>query len=158
MSIVQHQGKLFGLSISDEGSSIILGITEDGSMIEMCQHTLALASVLIIVSDSAEDETVVSVIDVVLVVRLRFEQGIARHLTVAFDAHSACIKEAVETDEFGEGGVGMLLNHLLDAVERGADFTIASVAGRQQDKEKKDEKREQFPPLEIWIHKISMLF
>ncbi len=83
---------------------------------------------LIIVADGTKDETVAGVVDVVLVVGLRLEQSITRHLTVAFYVHCTCIKEAVEANKFEERRVGMLLHHLLDAVERSADLTIATTA------------------------------
>ena len=51
MIIFQLQGKAFSSTISDKGSAIILGIAEDGTMIEMCQHLLPLASMLIIVAN-----------------------------------------------------------------------------------------------------------
>ena len=46
-------------------SPIILGVTEDGSMIEMRQHPLSPASMFVIVADSTEDEAVISVTDAV---------------------------------------------------------------------------------------------
>ena len=48
-------------------SPIILGVAEDGSMIEMRQHPLSPASMFVIVADSAQDETVISITDAVLV-------------------------------------------------------------------------------------------
>ncbi len=132
MIIVQLQGKAFGLTIGDEGGSIILGIAEDGSMIEMRQHTLPFAAMLIIVTDSAEDEAVVGVVNPVLVVRLRLEQGIARHLTVSLDAHCTCVKKAVDAIEFEERRIGMLHDYLFDAVERSTDHRIPLLAGHEQ--------------------------
>ena len=107
---------------------MILGIAEDGSMIEMRQHLLTLAAALVVVADGLEDEAIVCVIYIVLVVSLRLEQSIACHLTVAFDVHSTCINETVEANKFEEGRVRMLLNDLFDAVERSADLTIATTA------------------------------
>ena len=83
---------------------------------------------LVIVADGAEDEAVAGVVDVVLVVGLCLQEGIARHLAVALDAHGTRVKQAVEADELGKGRIGMLPDHLLDAVERGAHFLIALAA------------------------------
>ena len=52
---------------------MILGIAEDGSMIEMRQHLLALAAMVVVVVDGAEDKAVVGVVDEVLVVGLRLQ-------------------------------------------------------------------------------------
>ena len=95
----------------------------------MRQHLLALAAVLVVVVDGTEDEAVAGVVDEVLVVGLRLQEGIARHLTLALDVDRTCVKEAVEADKLDEGRVGMLLNHLLDAVERGGDLTVAPLTG-----------------------------
>ena len=97
-------------------------------MIEMRQHLLPFAAMFIIVADGTKDETVAGVVDVVLVVGLRLEQSITRHLTVSFNAHCTCINETVEANKFEEGRVRMLLNDLLDAVERGSYLTIATTA------------------------------
>ena len=97
-------------------------------MIEMRQHLLPFAAMLIIVADGAEDEAVAGVVNPVLVVGLRLEQSITRHLTVSFNAHCTCIKETVEANKFDEGRIGMLLNDLLDADERGSYLTIATTA------------------------------
>ena len=101
-------------------------------MVEMRQHLLPLASMLIVVADGTEDETVVGVVNPVLIMRLRLEQGIARHLPIAFDAHSTSGKEAIEANKFDESRIGMLLHYLLYAVERGADHRIPLLAGHKQ--------------------------
>ncbi|MBR3027902.1 MAG: hypothetical protein IKH58_07170 [Bacteroidales bacterium] len=153
MRIFQFQGKAFGLTIGDERGTIILGIAEDGAMIEMRQHLLLLTAMLIIVADGAEDEAVAGVVNPVFIMRLRLEQGIARHLTVALDAHSTSIKETVETDEFGECGVGMLLNDLLDAVERGCGLTIAtSTGGEKQAQDKRRQPDKRMPTMQDRFH------
>ena len=132
MRIFQLQGKAFSLAVSHKGSAIIRCIAEDGTMIEMRQHLLPLASMLIVVADGTEDETVVGVVNPVLIMRLRLEQGIARHLPIAFDAHSTSVQEAIEVNKFDERRVGTLLHYLLDAVERGADLRIPMLAGQEQ--------------------------
>ena len=132
MIIVQFQSKLFGSTISDKGSALIRGIAEDGAMIEMRQHLLPPAAMFVIVADGSEDETVVGVVNPVLIMRLRLEQGIARHLPLAFDAHSSRVQEAIEANKFDESRIGTLLHYLLDAVERGADHRIPLLAGYKQ--------------------------
>ena len=101
-------------------------------MIEMRQHLLALASMLIVVADGTENKAVVCVINPVLVICLRLEQGITRHLPIAFDAHSTSVQEAIEVNKFDESRIGTLLHYLLDAVERGADLRIPMLAGQEQ--------------------------
>ncbi|MBO4753837.1 MAG: hypothetical protein J5543_04530 [Bacteroidales bacterium] len=128
MIIIQLQSMLFRLTIGDEGSAIVLGITKDGAMIEMRKHPLPFTAMVIIVANGMEDKAVVGVVDVVLVMRLRLEQGIAGLLTVAFDTHSAHVEKAIEYHKLVESRVGMLLNYCLDIVERGVDFAIAPAA------------------------------
>ena len=108
---------------------------------------------LVIVTDGAEDEAVAGVIDVVLVAGLCLQEGIARHLTVALDAHSTGIKQAVEADELGKGRVGMLPDHLLDAVERGSDLTIAtSTGGEKQAQDKRRQSDKRMPTMQDRFH------
>ena len=97
-------------------------------MIEVREHLLPFASMFVIVADGLEDEAVVGVVDVVLVIRLRLEQGISRLLTLPFDAQDACIKKAVELHKLEERRIGMLLNDCFDIVERGVDLEIAPAA------------------------------
>ena len=52
---------------------MILGIAEDGSMIEMRQHLLTLAAALVVVADGLENEAVVGVVDKILVMGLRLQ-------------------------------------------------------------------------------------
>ncbi len=73
MIVVQLQCKTLGLSVIEKSGTIILGIAEDGTMIEMRQHLLPLVSMFVIVADGFEEDAVVGVIDVILVMRLRFE-------------------------------------------------------------------------------------
>ena len=101
-------------------------------MIKVSEHPLAVAAMLVIVTHGTEDKAVIGVIYVVLVIRLRLEQGIASHLTVAFNAHSAHVQQTVEVNKFDESRIGTLLHYLLDAVERGADLRIPMLAGQEQ--------------------------
>ena len=120
------------MTISDESIAIILGIAEDGSMIKVSEHPLAVAAMLVIVTHGTEDKAVIGVIYVVLVIRLRLEQGIARNLTVSLDAHCTCVKKAVDAIEFEERRIGMLHDYLFDAVERSTDHRIPLLAGHEQ--------------------------
>ena len=132
MIIVQLQSKLFGLSLGDEGGAIIPGIAEDGTMIEMCEHLLPFAAMVVIVANGLEDEAVVSVVDIILVVGLRLQQGIACHLALAFDAYSTRVQQTIEANQLDERRVGMLLHYLLYAVERGADHWIPMLTGHKR--------------------------
>jgi len=132
MIIVQFQSKLFGSTISDKGSAIIRGIAEDGAMIEMRQHLLPFAAMVVIVTDSVENEAVVGVINPILVVSLRLQQGIACHLALAFDAYSTRVQQTIEANQLDERRVRTLLHHLLDAVERDVDHRIPVLAGHKQ--------------------------
>jgi uncharacterized membrane protein affecting hemolysin expression len=83
----------------------------------------------VIVAHGTEDEAVVGIIDEVLVVGLCLQEGIAGVLRITFEMHCISVQEAVEANKFDEGRIGMLLNHLLDAVERSSDFTVAPLTG-----------------------------
>ena len=138
MIIAQLQGKLFGLPVCKEGSTIIFGVPVNGTMIEMCEHPLPVAAMVIIVTYGLEDEAVVGIVNVVLVVRLSLKQGIASMLGIALKAESTICEQAVKPLKLKKRRVGMLLNHCLDIVERSADFAIASAArGECKENERK---------------------
>ncbi|MBR5715130.1 MAG: hypothetical protein IKX59_00955 [Bacteroidales bacterium] len=122
----------------------------------MRQHPLPFAAMVVIVADSKKDEAVVGVVNPVLVMRLRLQEGIAGHLTLALDSQGACIKETVETNEFGKRRVGMLQDHLFDAVERDTDFAIATAACSKDKEEKKTGKRVFHDKLKVRLHQLRM--
>ncbi|MBR5715181.1 MAG: hypothetical protein IKX59_01215 [Bacteroidales bacterium] len=138
MVVVQLLCKLFSLTIGDEGSAIVPSVPEDCSMIEVREHLLPLAAMVIIVADGLEDEAVVGVVDVVFVVRLRLEQGITSMLGIALKAENSNCEQAVKPLKLKKRRVGMLLDHCLYPIERGIDFAIASAARGEGDEDERE--------------------
>ena len=101
-------------------------------MIEMREHPLSFAAMVVIVADCTEDKAVVGFVDPVLVMSLRFEQGIACVLCIPFEMHSAGCDQAVKSDQFKKCGVTMLFDQRLDAIETLVGHRVPVLAGHER--------------------------